>query len=247
MGTSLFADCDPRTIHRTEIRHPRDGRSNIFVRQPARKATTSALELAGNRAQMTTSSFNRSVAQPLILIGGQRTDSFSQTCRSAKAMQHKLALFSATLAVLAMTSIVARPADDIKPPSGYRNWFHVNTMIVDKASPLFATLGGMHNVHVNSGGEPALKKGGPYPDGTMFVTDLHDFTVSDGSYVMGNLKGVAVMVKDAQKYAETGGWGFQFFAGGDANKPVVTDVVKQCFACHQPQKNQDYVYSTYIP
>jgi len=162
-------------------------------------------------------------------------------------MRQKVQLFSATLAVLVMTSIAAEPADDIKPPSGYRNWFHVNTMIVDKASPLFDTLGGMHNVHVNSVGEAALKKGGPYPDRTVFVTDLHEFSVSDGSFVMGNRKGLAVMVKDAKKYAATGGWGFQFFAGGDPKKPVVTDAAKQCFECHVPKKDQDYVYSTYIP
>jgi len=155
-------------------------------------------------------------------------------------------LLSATLAVLAMTSIVAKPADDITPPSGYRSWFHVNTMVVDKASPLFASLGGMHNVHVNTVGEAALKTGGPYPDGTIFVTDLHDFSVSDGSYVMGPRKALAVMVKDAQKYATTGGWGFQLFAGGDPKKPMVTDATKQCFECHMPQKTQDYVYSTYI-
>ena len=162
-------------------------------------------------------------------------------------MRHKVQLISATLAVLAMTSMTAETADDVKKPEGYRNWFHVNTMVVDKASPLFDGLGGMHNVHVNKAGEAALKKGGPYPNGTMFVTDLHNFSVVDGSYVMGDLKGVAVMVKDAKKYASTGGWGFQFFAGGDPNKPIVTDATKQCFECHQPKKSQDYVYSTYIP
>ena len=35
--------------------------------------------------------------------------------------------------------------------------------------------------------------------------------------------------------------------GGDPKKPRVTDAAKQCFACHQPKKDQDYVYSTYIP
>ena len=162
-------------------------------------------------------------------------------------MRQKVQLVSATLAVLALTSVAARPADDIKPPKGYRNWFHVNTMIVDKASPLFDALGGMHNVHVNSVGEAALKKGGPYPDRTVFVTDLHEYSLTDGSFVEGKLKGLAVMVKDAKKYAATGGWGFQFFAEGDAKKPLVTDAVKQCFECHTPQKKQDYVYSTYIP
>ena len=162
-------------------------------------------------------------------------------------MRHKIQLFSVTFAILAMTSVAADSADDIKPPSGYRNWFHVNTAIVDKSSPLFDSLGGMHNVHVNSVGEDALKKGGPYPDGTIFVTDLHDFSVSEGTYNEGALKGLAVMVKDAKKYAATGGWGFQFFVGGDPNKTIVTDAAKQCFECHTPQKAHDYVFSTYIP
>jgi hypothetical protein len=39
----------------------------------------------------------------------------------------------------------------------------------------------------------------------MFVTDLHEFTVSDGSYVEGASKALAIMVKDSKKYASTGG------------------------------------------
>ena len=162
-------------------------------------------------------------------------------------MRQKAHLIPATLAVLAIALVAAESADTISQPTGYRKWFHVNTMIVDKASPLFEALGGMHNVYVNAKGEAALKKGGPYPDGSVFTTDLHDFTVSDGSYVEGGRKALAVMVKDAKKYASTGGWGFQLWAGGDPKKPLVTDATKQCFECHQPKKDQDYVYSTYIP
>ena len=50
-----------------------------------------------------------------------------------------------------------------------------------------------------------------------------------------------------QKYKSTGGWGFQLFEGGDPNKPLVADAAKQCFACHEPKKDHDYVFSTYIP
>jgi len=162
-------------------------------------------------------------------------------------MLQKVNLIPAMLALLAITSTAAEPADNIKPPTGYRNWFHVNTLIVDKASPLFEALGGMHNIYVNSVGEAALKKGGPYPNRSVFTTDLHEFTVSDGSYVEGPRKALAVMVKDSKKYASTGGWGFQLWAGGDPKKPIVTDAAKQCFECHEPKKDQDYVYSTYIP
>jgi hypothetical protein len=159
----------------------------------------------------------------------------------------KLRLLSATLGMLAIGSLHAEPADPIKPPSSFRHWFHVNTMIVDKASPLFESIGGMHNVYTNAVGEAALKKGGAFPDKTMFVTDLHDFTVQDGSYVEGPRKAIAVMLKDAKKYTSTGGWGFQLFEGGDPNKPLVTDAAKACFACHEPKKDHDYVFSTYIP
>src|SRR6516225_2677453 len=69
--------------------------------------------------------------------------------KECTAMQ-ELRLLSATLRLLAVASYPADPADDIKPPAGYRHWFHVNTMIIDKGSPLFADLGGMHNVYVNS-------------------------------------------------------------------------------------------------
>jgi hypothetical protein len=154
-------------------------------------------------------------------------------------------LYAALL--LAVAPFAAESADDIELPAGYRNWFHVNAMLVDKASRLFETLGGMHNVYVNSSGEPALKKGGPYPDQTIFVDDVHDFTIVDGSYVEGSTKVLGVMVKNARKHASTGGWGFQAWAGGDRKKPLVTDPVKQCFECHQAKKDQEYVYSTYIP
>ena len=146
-----------------------------------------------------------------------------------------------------ITTVAAESADNLKLPASYRNWYHVNTMVIDKGSPLFEAMGGMHNVYINSTGETALKKGEPYPDKTVLLVDLHEFTISDGSYLEGARKATAIMLKDKKKYASTGGWGFQAWAGGDRTKPLVTDPTKQCFECHQAKKNQDYVYSTCIP
>ena len=157
-----------------------------------------------------------------------------------------LGLLSAAV-VGSITPFAAESANGLKLPASFRNWYHVNTMVIDKGSPLFEAMGGMHNVYINSTGETALKKGAPYPDKTVFLVDLHEFTISDGSYVEGPRKASAIMLKDKKKYASTGGWAFQAWAGGDPKKPLVTDPVKQCFECHQPKKDQDYVYSTYIP
>ena len=70
--------------------------------------------------------------------------------------------------------------------------------------------------------------------------------MDDGAYRQGARKFLAVMVKDSKKYATTGGWGFQAWPGGDPTRPVVDDSLKQCFACHVPQKANDYVFSTYL-
>jgi hypothetical protein len=144
-------------------------------------------------------------------------------------------------------------ADDGVPfPTGFRNWFVVNSMTATKESPVFGHVDGMHIIYVNAKGLPTLKKGGPfpYPDGTIFADDVHEFSVKDGATVEGAKKVVTVMVKDATKYASTGGWGFQVWVAGDPSKPQVPDAahaITACFACHTPQKAQGYVFSTYIP
>jgi Cytochrome P460 len=147
----------------------------------------------------------------------------------------------------------AKPAgDEVSFPKGFRDWFGVNSMIVTKDSPDFGQIGGMHLVYINKKGLATLKNAGPfpYPDGTVFADDVHEFSVKDGAYVEGAKKAVTVMVKDAKRYPTTGGWGFQVWLASDLSKPLVPDAahaVKACFECHTPQKAQDFTFSTYIP
>ena len=160
-----------------------------------------------------------------------------------------LALLSLTLGAV---STISAASDEVPFPDGFRDWFVVNSMIVTKDSPISAQIGGLHVIYVNARGLPVLKKGGPfpYPDGTVFADDVHDFSVKDGSYVEGAKKAVTTMVKDSKKYTATGGWGFQVWAGGDPSKPLVPDTphaIQACFVCHSPQQAQDFVFSTYIP
>ena len=140
---------------------------------------------------------------------------------------------------------------DVLFPDGFRDWFFVNSLTAPAESTLFGHVGGMHHIYVNAKGLSVLKAGGPfpYPDGTIFADDVHDFSVKDGASLEGAKKFVTVMVKDAKKYEMTGGWGFQVWAGGDPSKPLVPDLahsVQACFVCHTPQKAQDYAFSTYI-
>lgn len=53
------------------------------------------------------------------------------------------------------------------------------------------------------------------------------------------------MFKDSEKYAATGGWGYARWLGLD-QKPYGNNeqFTLECFACHTPVKDRDYVYTT---
>jgi hypothetical protein len=171
-----------------------------------------------------------------------------------KAHRRSLVLAAISSAIIMSFGAIGATSssDDVPLPTGFRNWLLVYSTIVSQDHPLFSQLGGMHLVHVNAKGLQTLKEGGPfpYPDGTIFADDVHHFVLENGRYVEDTKKAVTVMVKDSKKYATTGGWGFQMWAEGDPSKPLVPDAahaVEACFACHMPQKSQDYTFSTYKP
>jgi len=85
----------------------------------------------------------------------------------------------------------------------------------------------------------------PWPDGTRFAkaawTQIED---KDGNVRTGVFLQVGFMIKDARKYASTGGWGFATF-----QTPKMTPYGKtalfanECISCHRPVKDADYVFT----
>jgi hypothetical protein len=164
-------------------------------------------------------------------------------------------LMAAALAVLVASGTVfadkadkVEKADGPKIPADFRHGYLANSMLVTKDPGKTGLKTGLHQIYVNSVGFDRLKSGGskPYPDGTVFVDDVREYSVDDGAYQQGGHKFITVMVRDSKKYASTGGWGFQAWLGGDPAKPIVDDSVKQCFTCHVPKKDNDYVFSTFL-
>jgi len=53
------------------------------------------------------------------------------------------------------------------------------------------------------------------------------------------------MIKDSEKFKETGGWGYARWLGMD-QKPYGKDknFANECMACHTPVKNKDWVFTT---
>jgi hypothetical protein len=60
----------------------------------------------------------------------------------------------------------------------------------------------------------------------------------------GEAANVQFMVKDAKRFAASGGWGFADFTNG---KPGNEALHAKCFPCHAPAIEHDYVFTRFAP
>jgi hypothetical protein len=147
-------------------------------------------------------------------------------------------------ALCATTSTAVLAADpQVSYPEGYRDWRHIKSMVIEEGHPLYGSFGGIHHLYANDKAMEGYRKG-TFPDGSVIIFDLLE-AVHDGNAVTeGDRKVVGVMYKDSKRYRDTGGWGFEGFGSGDrSNRVVGENAASACFACHAPQKAQDYTFS----
>jgi hypothetical protein len=134
-------------------------------------------------------------------------------------------------------------------PPGYRDWRLISVAHEEgDLNDLRAILG--NDVAIKAYREGTL----PFPDGTIIARLAWSYDPSEEnntvfgrpqSFVAGLPKnGLQFMVKDAKKYAATGGWGFAHFNDGT---PADEAVLKTCFPCHQASKARDLIFTRYAP
>ena len=163
-------------------------------------------------------------------------------------MTHRVAPLCLALALVGAAYAASPEKSSVAYPTGFRKWPFVKSMVIysDK-HPLFAQFGGLHHVYANAEAMRALVKGGTFPDGSVLVLDLLEAKDENGAYVEGRRKLLGVMEKDRARFKATGGWGFEAFKGDSQMERTVTDATAQCFSCHQQQKDNDFVFSGYLP
>lgn len=130
------------------------------------------------------------------------------------------------------------PIFSVKIPAGYRQWQLISVAHEEGLDELRGVVG--NDVAVKAYWGETL----PFPDGTILAKLAWKHVASseiDGAFVPGMATTVQIMVKDSQRYAATGGWGFGRFING---KPVDRAQHETCFACHQANvKGHDYVFT----
>jgi hypothetical protein len=134
-----------------------------------------------------------------------------------------------------------------KLPTGYRDWKLISVAHEEgNLNDLRAVLG-------NDIAIQAYRQGNlPFPDGSIIARLAWSYVPSEEnnkvfgrtqSFVAGPPTNVQFMVKDAKKYTSTGGWWFAQFNDGKPANIVVND----CFSCHVPVKDRDFIFTRYAP
>lgn len=144
-------------------------------------------------------------------------------------------------------------------PEGYRDWRLISVAILGPPnSDIRAVLG--NDIAMSAYREGKL----PFPNGTIIarlawkqVKDpasddalSHEPLSSDaiqkllsGSFEAGSPTNLQFMVRDATKYASTGGWGFAQFTDGKPD-PIVQ---RSCWSCHAQATDRGFVFTRYSP
>ena len=128
-------------------------------------------------------------------------------------------------------------------PANYRAWQHVKTGIIQPGHPLYAQFGGIHHIYANGAAMDGLRTG-EYPKGAGFVFDLLSYREADNTILEGERRRLDVMQFDAERYAASGGWGFESF-NTNSTTIVEQNTNAACFDCHRSAAASKYVFSRY--
>ncbi len=160
-------------------------------------------------------------------------------------------------AALLLTTFIRTPSlraeePSVSYPEGYRAWTFLHSSLAPAAFGGFSKspcvkpcTNGIFYFYANEQAVAGLKTG-TYADGAVIAEEMLEYLIGEkGSGKEGRRVLTAVMVKDSQRYAATGGWGFGNFFEGSKENTLDAKAQQMCFQCHIPRKDQGYVFAKY--
>ena len=143
-------------------------------------------------------------------------------------------------------AIAAQSPGLVQYPDGYRAWAHVKSTAIGPTHKNFATQGGFQHIYANAEAMTGYRTR-VFPEQSIVVFEWLEMTEQQGAFAEGPRRQVDVMVKDARRFAQTGGWGFQRFVKDSKTELAAAPSPQQCFACHDRLKRDGLVLSGYRP
>jgi len=147
------------------------------------------------------------------------------------------------IATILLLGVSARAESTVPYPAEYRKWQVTKTYVIGPGSKVYAKSGGMHHYYANEAAREGFRTG-KFPRGAIIVDERLKTKQEDGVTEEGERHGVAVMMKDPDKYRDTGGWGFDRFVGDTRTDGADAELRSRCFNCHVGAKDKDFVFST---
>ncbi|MFM9834801.1 MAG: cytochrome P460 family protein [Methylophilaceae bacterium] len=144
----------------------------------------------------------------------------------------------------------------LKRPTGYREWIYVGTPLTpNDMNDGKAAFPEFHNVYIDPASWTYWKKNGEFRDGTILVKELVSVgsksAASGKGYFEGEFLGLEATVKDKKHFASApGNWAYFRFTNEDfkgLKSNATAQPVASCSSCHQPNAQQDFVFTQYYP
>ena len=71
-----------------------------------------------------------------------------------------------SMMIIACSAAMAAEPQAVAYPTGYRDWHHVKSMVINPGHPLHASFGGIHHIYANKQAMAGYAKG-KFPDGSV--------------------------------------------------------------------------------
>jgi hypothetical protein len=142
----------------------------------------------------------------------------------------------------AVNNTIQPSPNGIVMPEGYKGWDLISSSHRSDNDTMRVILGNSIAVVAARAG-----KTNPWPEGSILAKIVWKNKKHERwptATVPGEFVHAEFMIKDSKTYASTGGWGFARWKGME-QKPYGKDAdfVQECFGCHTPMKDNDYVFT----
>jgi hypothetical protein len=158
-----------------------------------------------------------------------------------------VALFAAITALPVLADNHVKPAPNgITLPEDYKDWRIISQSHRTDNNTVRIILG--NDIAVQAARSDNIR---PWPKGSILAKlvwkqkteEFWPTAIAPDKFVHAEF-----MIKDSEKYQDTGGWGFARWLGMEQT-PYGKDkgFVQECYSCHIPVKHRDYVFTTAAP
>lgn len=158
-----------------------------------------------------------------------------------------IAAFGLLCAAFGTAETDQKPEGEVAYPVGYRNWMHIKSGILANSNTRYD---GIHYIYANEKAVAGYKSGS-FADGSVIVFDMWRVKEAAAEKIAKTAstidpverKFIDVMVRDSARFAKSGGWGFEEFAGDSQTERLIKNSERQCAACHRNGAGPDGVFS----